>query len=313
MKDTELKSLPFPVGARLGGGAFAEVFAVDTKKAVLKVALDERRSGDSLTGAAFFAKGVQFATGSSSEWRPSPSAVLAKEAAVLKGISQPAFVKVIDQGVIAATKRQWVLFERIEGVTWREAMAGDKPPGLAEVRQLVTALAEAQTSKQLAWHGDLKPENLLLTPKRVVRIIDPTSGCVEKDAAGQVGSMLTTDWYNPAFETSDLPSLGLVLIEVLTGSNCLLSASPEVANSTRVLGPKLKAWLNAARVTGRASRVLQRLATMALPRELLPSMPAAVEAVALKCLSLANTPTGLEMTEPYGSMAALAAALKPLT
>jgi hypothetical protein len=129
---------------------------------------------------------------------------------------------------------------------------------------------------------------------------------------GRLSALITTDWYNPAYQPSDVFSIGVLLVEVLTGTHCLMAAPLERPQVPRELGPKLVGWLQAARVTGRASRLLQRVATMPLPRELSPELSPALEAVALKCMGLERTPAGLEAVEPYLTMRELVKALSPL-
>jgi serine/threonine protein kinase len=305
----DLRGLPFQVGDQLGGGAFSDTWLVPERNAVLKVALPELRSEEGATNGVFFARGVQFNTGSTSRWRPQPSEVLATEAQLLQRVTHPAFVKVLEVGPGNDSHRPWVLLEHIKGVTWREALGSGRRPGLAEFSKLVAALAAARRSGQLDFHGDVKPDNLLITPSGDVRIIDPTGGSVLRDEGGRVISLLTTEWYNPAFLASDVFSLGVLLIETLTRAHPLVTAP---GSPRRACGSKLANWLDMALVLGNASPVLQRLGTMTLPREVTSSIPEPVERVALKCMALERTPTGLERVDPFEGPEAIEAALKAL-
>ena len=299
--------LPFQVGARLGGGAYADVWAVDSKKAVLKLALKQPRSGEGVTGGTFFARGFQFATGSTSAWSPTPTEVLAAELRTLAPLAHPAFLAPIEVGELEG--RQWALFPRVDGVTWRESLKTPKGPTLKHVQQLVAALADLQDSGKLLWHGDLKPENLMLTGAGALKVLDPSSGASERDLSGRIAALITTDWYNPAYQASDVFSVGLITVEVLTGKHCLLAAPLERQAVPRDTGLKLVGWLQAAKVTGRASRLLQRITTMPLPRELDAALSPQLEAFALRCMGLARTDKGLDAVEPYLTMREVAQAL----
>jgi serine/threonine protein kinase len=199
--------------------------------------------------------------------------------------------------------------EHIPGTTWRQALSSQVPPGLKEFRKLVLALAEVSDSGQLRWHGDLKPENLMLTPMRDVVVLDPASGCVELGPNKQPQSLLATAWYNPAFETNDFFSLGLILVEILTGEHLLLAASSRDEDATRSLGATLQEWLSVARVTGRGSPLLRRIASMKLPRELNPSLSQAIEDLALKCMSLVRRGDSLDRIDTFRSPRELAEAI----
>jgi serine/threonine protein kinase len=301
--------LPFSVGERLGGGTFADVYEVVGRSAVVKIARSEARDDPQATGAVFGARGVSFVTGSQVPWNVQPAVVVEREQAVLKGISHKAFPKVLEVGKEGNPPRSWFTMEHIPGTTWRQALSSQVPPGLKEFRKLVLALAEVSDSGQLRWHGDLKPENLMLTPMRDVVVLDPASGCVELGPNKQPQSLLATAWYNPAFETNDFFSLGLILVEILTGEHLLLAASSRDEDATRSLGATLQEWLSVARVTGRGSPLLRRIASMKLPRELNPSLSQAIEDLALKCMSLVRRGDSLDRIDTFRSPRELAEAI----
>jgi serine/threonine protein kinase len=297
---SELAALGYGELIPLGGGAYADVYAAKSKPIVLKIARETPRSSLNVTNGIYFAEGRAFHTGSVGAWRPDPKQILAAEAKLLRAIDHPAFPKLIEE------KSPTVLvMSRLPGKTWREAMR-EREIGIAEIQALVRALIEVR--KQLPFHGDLKPENLLLAEPRRIGIIDPSSGMAEL-VGREVRRLLVSEWYNPALEASDLPAIGLIAIEALSGRQALVAADESQPKKT--LGPKLAAWLEGGTIVG-GSALTRRYAHLLTPRELDPKISPALEAIALRCLSLSWDGKRLERAEPYPGLEALEKDLRGL-
>lgn len=301
--------LPYRLGRTLGTGIYATTHEVDTPRgpAVLKLANAEPLPGDG-TKATYLTEGIGFVTGGLGGWEPEPNAILDAEARVLTGVRHPAMVKLLDTGTAPQAGRncRYLLLERIAGRTWRAALNSAEPPTLAHVRALVDALAAMQASGELPYHGDLKPENLMLDAQGRVRLLDPSAGMNTQDAAGLPVHMLLTPWYNPLYAFSDLPAIGLLLIEVLTGRHPLRVE----ARAPHPLAPRAEQWLN-GRVSLGLGRMARRLVAMPLPSELDPAVSPALEAIALRCLGLKRDGDALELEAAYADPGELARALAP--
>lgn len=285
----------------LGEGAFARVYEVETPQglAVMKVARGAAFEGMSGTQAVELTRGALFFTGGRGEWSPDPAEVLSSEARQLRGIHHPAFVKVLDEGRIdvEGVERPYLLLERVIGTTWRELLDRGKAPDRGAFRELVAVLQAVQHSGELAYHGDLKPENLMIDRGRALRVLDPCSAINRYDAAGFPERVLYTEAYNPQAAPSDLPALGLILLELLTGANPLRSGAASTVTGIG-FGPRFRESLEVAQRLGQ-STLLARLAGLR------PNGSTGV-AIALRCLGLGFSGGEIELAAPYASLQELA-------
>ncbi len=288
-------------GARwIGGGGFADVFLGEgpSGPAVAKVALLAPRGGADVTHGVHFAAGLQRHTGGVGSWPVDPAEVLRAEAEQLGALRHPAFPTLLGQG--EAGERPYLLLERVTGRPWRDALYldGELTPG--HIGQIARALLEV--AQHVPLHGDLKPDNLFVGPAGTVRIIDPAGGLAQTGALGQLERGITSPTYNPGLEASDLPSLGLLLAEVLCRRHLLIEAHE--GRPERRLGPRLSEELSGAEAVG-ASPWFGRLRRLPLPSEFEPSVDPELEALALAALGL-RWDGALERRPPV-SLEALAA------
>lgn len=240
-----------------------------------------------------------FHTGSIGRWAPDPAEIIAAEARALDAVQHPAFPRLLASGPAEGGAPAYLATEWIEGANGRAA-----PERLTLARVAEVARALADVASALAYHGDIKPENLLVDATGRTHILDPSSGAAERDENGELLSMLATPSYNPFLLPSDVPALGLVLAEVLTGRQLLLESRCAVP---RPVGPVLERDLGAARGLGHGHA--EHLRSLPLPRELNPAIPAELEAIALRCLGLGLQGEVLEWCAPYSSPGAVADAL----
>lgn len=305
---TVVNALPYKILKTISRGPLAEVHEAIGPQgvAVLKVAQAEAGAFGDATTPPNLEQGLAFVTGGVSVVDPDPGEVLVAEARVLLGITHAAFPRVLEQGeaLIDGKPRRWVLMEKINGTSWRAAFDTPGKPSPRSVLKLAQLLAEVQASGQLAWHGDLKPENVLIDATGRPRPIDPTSGCVERDGAGLPLNLLLTESYNPLYALSDLPALGMMLLEVLAGGVHPLAAGAEEPPAGRTFGPAIERWLDGRAAIGQL-RMARRLACLTLTVGADP----AIEAVALRALNLARHGDQLDLAPPYADVAVFAADL----
>jgi serine/threonine protein kinase len=131
----------------------------------------------------------------------------------------------------------------------------------------VRALQKLERSGQLAYHGDLKPENIIVKPSGSVVLIDPALRLDER------GVTTTTPHYNPLLlrdSKADVMGIGVMLYEILTG----------------VLPFDEVPWQYAGREQGgEVERLsLSYFLSYPPPREMNPNTPEALSKMVYNCL-----------------------------
>jgi len=110
--------------------------------------------------------------------------------------------------------RTVLVMDYVPGKTLREKIRNCEGIRLNWFLTIVRALVELKRSGKLAYHGDVKPENIIVKPSGSVVLIDPAARDAEQ-------SMITTSpHYNPLFLCSskaDVMGIGVMLYEILTG------------------------------------------------------------------------------------------------
>jgi serine/threonine protein kinase/WD40 repeat protein len=206
----------FRIVRKLGQGAMAEVHLAEDSSLGRKVALKfllAELEGDVISNRR-----------------------LRREARAAAALDHPFICKVYDTGTLAG--RSFIAMEYIEGKTLKERLK-DGPLPFTEVQRIASEIAEAlevaHTNGIL--HRDIKPSNILLTEQGHVKITDfgiakrfHVSDAEEQVWTGtlteDVSSIGTLPYMSPEQvkgepldQRSDLFSFGVVLYELLTGTN----------------------------------------------------------------------------------------------
>lgn len=144
--------------------------------------------------------------------------------------------------------------EYIEGPTLREWMRQNPKPEIKQVRTLIEQIAKGLRAfhRMEMLHQDLKPENIMLTPNEVVKIIDfgsvKIAGITEitpLDHGVKENILGTLNYTAPEYHLgqrgsvkSDLFSLGVICYEMLNGSLPFggnMPEKPDRANLARLV------------------------------------------------------------------------------
>lgn len=108
-----------------------------------------------------------------------------------------------------------LVMEYVRGKTLREKIRSLEGIHLNWFLAVVRALLATKQSGALDYHGDLKPENLIVKPSGKVVILDPAMRLPERRI------VTTTPHYNPMLLTdskADVMAIGIMIYEILTGT-----------------------------------------------------------------------------------------------
>lgn len=155
-----------------------------------------------------------------------------REVEVLASLSHPSLVTLLDARVVGPAPHYLVL-EFVEGPTLAQRL-GEGPLPAAEVAELAMELADALETVHEAGvvHRDVKPSNVLLSPSKLpstrfrAKLADfGIAFLMNRDPAtsptlvvGTAAYLAPETWHSAPTPAADVYSLGLVLLEALTGS-----------------------------------------------------------------------------------------------
>lgn len=137
-------------------------------------------------------------------------------------LEHPNITRVFDQGVSEDNGDYFVASEYVRGITLGERIRRVAPFSLSVAADLACSIAEALDYAHRAHvvHGDLRPQDVLLSPEGQVKV---TNFAYERAAAFAVGA--------PTIDT-DLTAFGGLLFQMLTGT--VPTPSPQSPPSPRV-------------------------------------------------------------------------------
>jgi serine/threonine protein kinase len=192
-----------------------------------------------------------------------------REARVVGQLSHPNIIALHDMGIEESTQSPYLVMEFIEGTPLDRVLEKGTVPvarACAWIAQAAEALYAAHTRGVI--HGDVKPANILITADGRVKLMDFGMARVAKRESGDSPLLGTPAYWcpeqimgRPQDARSDIFSLGVVLYQMVTGTN------PFKAESLQ----------------GVCNRVLSSSVTPAT--HLQPSLPARFDEIIASCLA----------------------------
>jgi len=149
-----------------------------------------------------------------------------REARVVGKLSHPSIITVHDMGIDESTQTPYLVMELVEGQSLEKIIAKGSIP-FSTACEWAAHVADALTvaHRRAVIHGDIKPANILITNENRVKLTDfgmarLASHQTDSSVRGTPAYWCPEQILGRAQDTrSDLFSLGVVLHEMLTGSN----------------------------------------------------------------------------------------------
>jgi serine/threonine-protein kinase len=170
--------------------------------------------------------------------------------------------------VLRRESRPVLVLDHVRGKTLREKIRALEGIRLNWFLTIVRTLEKLRASGELAYHGDLMPENVVVKPQGTVVMLDP----VPSTGRGPVPATLH---YNPLLLRSpkaDVMAIGITLYEILTGALPFDEVPWEYAGT------------EGGGETVRLS--LSYFLSYVPPRELNPNTPPDLERIVYRCLAV---------------------------
>lgn len=193
------------------------------------------------------------------------------------------------EGPFVIGETNFLVMEFLKGMTLRQLLNLDLRAGETYVNDLelsikvFESLAALEVS-ELGYHGDLKPDNIVLSGTGV-RVIDPgyfgPLNCIE----GLIpNAVITSPDYYPCLEPDDAFASGAILWEIAMRQSPLRALQSLSDRSTLRPGPLLSQMILSQELVGRY--FLSPMAKFVLPSAQSSPPPPAVEALLLRVLGL---------------------------
>jgi len=138
--------------------------------------------------------------------------LIENESALLKKTRNPNLVRIHD--CFTHEGRPVAVMDYVRGKTLREKIRALEGIRLNWFLTIVRSLQKLHKNGTLSYHGDLKPENIVIKPSGSVVMVAPAMRADER------GVITTTPHYNPLLlrdSKADVMGIGVMLYEILTG------------------------------------------------------------------------------------------------
>ena len=237
--------------------------------------------------------------------RPDSHQILAFQGHKLEACNDPALPTV--EEMVSGEGLSYFRMEFLPGQSLRQLLR----LGQASIKtflEIARALARLHENPAFGYHGDLKPDNILVSPSGV-RLLDPGYfGKLDCQEGRDLTCAITTPGYYPFMEPDDLFALGIMLWESVCRQHPLVGTGDSRAEKVTA---KLQSWVQSYENVGQY--FLSPILRLRRPSELVPGIPPEVEQVLLTGMRLSLDQTGrLERAPGFQRFTDLAESLEPL-
>jgi serine/threonine protein kinase len=196
--------------------------------------------------------------------------------------------------------------EYIEGQTLHQLMRSGPVP-LNVFLNIARALDKLLRDTTFGYHGDLKPENIIIAKDGTIKFIDPGYfGKLKDEGGNMVDATITTPIYYPLMKPDDVFALGLIIWESTFANHPLMAKVSSDELDCEGIGEDLLQHIRGLEMTGNYN--LSAILTLKNVDAGTPDMPPEVRSFLLKCLRL-RSGTALSLDTGFQSPSQLAGAL----
>jgi serine/threonine protein kinase len=279
----------------IGEGGFSVVYMArgDGPRLVFKVARPEAHVSVEPQTGCFNTLAQAPDSSGISDIAPQPGEVLACQYERLTSIESDNVVRPLSSNEVAGV--YYYTMPMLEGVSLRRRML-DKSAPISVLADLASACA--RLSDRGFVHGDLKPENIVLTDHGPV-LIDPGHfGPLVVTGVKIQHCFITTPAYYPLYTPDDLLALGIMLWEMVLGRQPFACKGFSGKSELSRCGPDLIEFVRDLEKVSRYS--FSSALDLRFPTELRPELTADQEDILLKALRLRRSRDGkLELGDGF--------------
>lgn len=302
----------YKIEQKLGEGVFSCVYgAVDVKTGQRK-AIKAAKLNDLVRRPAreecLSTKAIAQITGSTMDVLPDASAVLRQQHMRLSAAKAPGWVNVerlVDQPGLTYYEMELVQGETLKQQITKTPVTVDQTISIARTLDKLSQGADH-------YHGDIKPENILLT-KSGITMIDPGFFGRLKLSNGTSlpNCAVTTVAYYPTLEPDDLFAFGLMLWEIVLGLHPTAKTGNSQESDLSKIGANLLETVRLQEMVGKY--FLSSILDVPLPSSVHPGISPDLERLLLKSIRLQVITSGkLDLDAGFRSFSAVAGALAAL-